>query len=216
VLLRSQTLLSSARTINFSPSNPQENAKDLTLDVRLTIWIVMACLITPLILVFKPFSFATTLFSLTKACLIQACNRNIADQQHSDQKPPSGEHFDSPQGFKATVGHDGLRHEKVDEEPASATIANSEPASAPTSHTRIDVEVTDSRNAHAVTSHAKLWTDFVEREINVPNLNQLKASSVMQSKRIISPDELWKSDIYKRRENRRSHLPERSEYMDQV
>ena len=49
VLLRSKTLLSSARAINFEPANPDGTADQLSLDVALSIVIILACLVFPLI-----------------------------------------------------------------------------------------------------------------------------------------------------------------------
>lgn len=84
VLLRSQTLLSSARSINFSPSNPDKNAEELPVDVQVSIIITIVCLILPFIIVLKPFGFIHTMISIVKELWVRKCNRAKVDHEQSD------------------------------------------------------------------------------------------------------------------------------------
>ncbi len=79
MLLRSQTLLSSARAINFEPSNPDSAAEELSVDVELSIVIILACLIFPLIVLFKPFGFVITCLSFIKMRLQRSCFHSEVD-----------------------------------------------------------------------------------------------------------------------------------------
>jgi hypothetical protein len=83
VLLRSQTLLSSARAINFEPSNPDSAAEELSVDVELSIVIILACLIFPLIVLFKPFGFVITCLSFIKMRLQRSCFHSEVDIDQS-------------------------------------------------------------------------------------------------------------------------------------
>lgn len=85
VLLRSQTLLSSARSINFSPSNPDKNAEKLPVDVQVSIIITIVCLILPFIIILKPFGFIHTMISIVKMLWVRKCNRaKVNHEQSSD------------------------------------------------------------------------------------------------------------------------------------
>jgi len=63
VLLRSQALLSSARPMNFDPKAPNQAAESLPFEVQLTIWIILACITVPFVLIFKP-------LSILQACMM--------------------------------------------------------------------------------------------------------------------------------------------------
>jgi hypothetical protein len=103
VLLRSQTLLSSARSINFEPTDPAETANTMSVDVQVSVFIIMACLVLPLIIVLKPFGIFRTLFSLIKNSRGQARKRH----KHMNDRAPSPHAFDmeqvdSPAGPQST------------------------------------------------------------------------------------------------------------------
>ena len=68
VLLRSQSLLSSARPMNFNPSSPNQAADTLPFDVRLTIVVILACIITPFIILLKPHRILQVFVLLLKSC----------------------------------------------------------------------------------------------------------------------------------------------------
>jgi hypothetical protein len=63
VLLRSQSLLSSSRFINFDPSNPVEAAETQSVDVNYTIIILLGC-------IFTPFAVALKLHHILLACFV--------------------------------------------------------------------------------------------------------------------------------------------------
>jgi hypothetical protein len=68
VLLRSQTLLSSGRPINFDPKTPSQTAHDLPFDVRLTIVILVGCIMTPFIVLVKPLRMLQACVVVLKLC----------------------------------------------------------------------------------------------------------------------------------------------------
>jgi hypothetical protein len=75
VLLRSQSLLSSARFINFDPSNPVEAAETQTVDVNYTIIILIGC-------IFTPFAVALKLHHVLLACFTLIKKRWMQRKQH--------------------------------------------------------------------------------------------------------------------------------------
>ena len=75
VLLRSQSLLSSARFINFDPSNPVEAAETQTVDVNYTIIILIGC-------IFTPFAVALKLHHVLLACFTLLKKRRMRRKQH--------------------------------------------------------------------------------------------------------------------------------------
>ena len=66
VLLRSQSLLSSARFINFDPSNPIEAAENQSVDVNFTIVILVGCIFVPFAVALKLHHILQTCFTLLK------------------------------------------------------------------------------------------------------------------------------------------------------
>ena len=66
VLLRSQSLLSSARSINFDPSNPIEAAENQSVDVNFTIVILVGCIFVPFVVVLKLHHILQTCFTVIK------------------------------------------------------------------------------------------------------------------------------------------------------
>jgi hypothetical protein len=66
VLLRSQTLLSSARNINFAPAEPNQAADTIPFDVQVSIFIIASCLILPFVWLVKPFDWIFTSLSLVR------------------------------------------------------------------------------------------------------------------------------------------------------
>lgn len=70
VLLRSQTLLSTARNINFAPANPDQTADTTPFDVEVSIFVIASCLILPFVWLFnfvvKPFDWIFTRLSLVR------------------------------------------------------------------------------------------------------------------------------------------------------
>ena len=97
VLLRSQSLLSSARFINFDPSNPVEAAETQTVDVNYTIIILLGCIFTPFAVALKLHHSLLACFALLKNRLMQwtqhghvvtgalsatACNVNLKRETH--------------------------------------------------------------------------------------------------------------------------------------
>ena len=76
VLLRSQSLLSSARPINFDPSSPNHAADTLPFDVRLTIFVILACIITPFIILLKPHCILKAFVLMLKSCWVRRQTRN--------------------------------------------------------------------------------------------------------------------------------------------
>jgi hypothetical protein len=66
VLLRSQSLLSSARFINFDPSNPVEASETQTVDVNYTIIILLGCIFTPFAVALKLHHSLLACFALLK------------------------------------------------------------------------------------------------------------------------------------------------------
>jgi hypothetical protein len=71
VLLRSQSLLSSARFINFDPSNPVEAAETQTVDVNYTIIILICCIFVPFAVALKLHQIFLACFTLLKKLWIQ-------------------------------------------------------------------------------------------------------------------------------------------------
>lgn len=80
VLLRSQSLLSSARFINFDPSNPVEAAETQTVDVNYTIIILIGC-------IFTPFAVALKLHHVLLACFTLLKKRWTQRKQHGHLFP---------------------------------------------------------------------------------------------------------------------------------
>ncbi len=66
VLLRSQTLLSTARNINFAPANPDQTADTTPVDVQISIFVIASCLILPFVFLVKPFNWIFTRLSLVR------------------------------------------------------------------------------------------------------------------------------------------------------
>jgi hypothetical protein len=66
VLLRSQTLLSSARNINFAPANPDQTADKIPFDVQVSIFVIASCLVLPFVWLVKPFNWIFTRLSLLR------------------------------------------------------------------------------------------------------------------------------------------------------
>ena len=89
VLLRSQTLLSSARTINFAPAEPDQTATTMPLDVQVCVFIILSCLVLPLVWLVNPFDWIFTCFSLIRKQLwrLPSKESNHLDQQASFLKP---------------------------------------------------------------------------------------------------------------------------------
>ncbi len=103
MLLRSQTLLSSARAMNFSPSQPEEAADLPPFDLQISIFITLACLVIPLILVLKPFGFMRTCFAWANVFLSRACSRaKVDDEESCSQKSAGGSHAQLPPIVEAT------------------------------------------------------------------------------------------------------------------
>jgi hypothetical protein len=71
VLLRSQTLISSARPINFDPKAPNLTAESLPFEVQLSIWIILACITMPFVVLFKPISMLQTCLMALKLCWLK-------------------------------------------------------------------------------------------------------------------------------------------------
>jgi hypothetical protein len=71
VLLRSQTLISSARPINFDPKAPNETAESLPFEVQLSIWIILACITMPFVILFKPISMFKACLMVLKLCWLK-------------------------------------------------------------------------------------------------------------------------------------------------
>jgi hypothetical protein len=99
VLLRSQTLHSSARSINFEPTDPTQTANTMSVDVQVSVFVIMACLTLPLIIVLKPVAMFRSLFSLIKNCWGQAHK----SQKHTNERVLNlnsfdMEHIPSPAG----------------------------------------------------------------------------------------------------------------------
>jgi hypothetical protein len=91
VLLRSQTLLSSARSMNFSPSQPEKAADLLPLDLQVSIFITLACLVIPLILFLKPFGFLRTFVAWANLFLSRVCSRaKVEDEESCSQESAGG------------------------------------------------------------------------------------------------------------------------------
>lgn len=88
VLLRSQTLLSSARTINFDPTEPDQAASTVPVDVQVCIFVILSCLVLPFVWLVKPFEGLLACILLVR----QKCSRRPSEQpnqlhQHAtDQK----------------------------------------------------------------------------------------------------------------------------------
>jgi hypothetical protein len=76
ILLRSQTLLSSARTINFAPTEPNQPAPVMTLDVQVSVFIIIASLVLPLVWLVKPFDW---LYSCT-VHICELCWKHLSKQ----------------------------------------------------------------------------------------------------------------------------------------
>lgn len=75
MLLRSQTLLSSGRAINFAPASPDETADVIPVDVRISASVIIACLTLPLFVVMQPFAFLLTCTSFIKNYCARTCKR---------------------------------------------------------------------------------------------------------------------------------------------
>ncbi len=74
VLLRSQTLLSSARAINFAPTEPDEAAAAMPLDVQVSVFIILSSLVLPFVWLVKPLNWLPACISLIKRrCGKQPC-----------------------------------------------------------------------------------------------------------------------------------------------
>jgi hypothetical protein len=89
VLLRSQSLLSSARPINFDPLSPNQQAETLPFDVRLTIIIILACLIAPFVFLLKLHRSLGMLVLLLKSCKLRLQQKTSA----CNQKQTMNENF---------------------------------------------------------------------------------------------------------------------------
>lgn len=104
VLLRSQTLLSSARAINFSPTKPDQTAETVPVDVQFSVFIIMACLLLPFIAVIKPFSVLLALLSLIKNRCTRASQQAVdLDDSTSASKKKQA---DSAATLQAALGND--------------------------------------------------------------------------------------------------------------
>jgi hypothetical protein len=114
VLLRSQSLLSSARFMNFDPSNPVEAAENQTVDVNYTIIILLGCIFTPFAVALKLHHILLACFAQLKMLLMKwkqdrhlftdtlsATTRNV-DLQIESQAVSLSEDM-SPANFTATV-----------------------------------------------------------------------------------------------------------------
>ncbi len=84
VLLRSQSLLSSARPINFDPLSPNQAAETLPFDVRLTIVVILVCLLAPFLFLLRLHRSLGMLVLLLKSCRLRLQQKNPAcDQQQT-------------------------------------------------------------------------------------------------------------------------------------
>jgi hypothetical protein len=140
VLLRSQTLLSSGRAINFFPKNPSRTAKELPLDVQISLVVVFSCLLMPMVLLLNPFGFLRSFASLATRYLVRACQRmRIFGQQGSDREWPSSQEPDET--LRAPVGLESARGDDSDVAASSAIslsaefgVSHSRPNSDPNKH----------------------------------------------------------------------------------
>ena len=91
VLLRSQTLLSSARTINFAPTEPDQTATTMPVDVQVCVFIILSCLILPFVWLVKPFDWLLTCISLIRRKIWRQQSKESIqlDPQASGPEPPS-------------------------------------------------------------------------------------------------------------------------------
>ena len=98
VLLRSQTLLSSARAINFAPTEPDEAAATMPLDVQVSVFIILSSLVLPFVWLVKPLDWLRACMSLIKRrCWKQPCE--TATRPCLD--PPGGRtQKHAPEGFE--------------------------------------------------------------------------------------------------------------------
>ncbi len=98
MLLRSQTLLSSARTMNFSPAQPEQAADNLPFDLQISIFITIACLVIPLILIVNPFGSLKTCVSWTKMFLSRTCSSlaKVEDEESCSQTSAGGSRLQLP------------------------------------------------------------------------------------------------------------------------
>jgi hypothetical protein len=121
VLLRSQALLSSARPINFDPKAPNQAAESLPFEVQLTIWIILACITIPFVVLFKPLSILQACMMVLKLCWWKLKQWNERRNRRVDDRSNSMQLKDST----LLVASDAVRNDGADLEMDLFVDANS-------------------------------------------------------------------------------------------
>jgi hypothetical protein len=123
VLLRSQALLSSARSINFDPKAPNQAAESLPFEVQLTIWIILACISIPFLVLFKPLSILQSCMMVLKLCWwkLKQLHERLNRRTHVDGRSNSMQLKDST----VLVASDSVRNNGADLEMDLFADANS-------------------------------------------------------------------------------------------
>jgi hypothetical protein len=100
VLLRSQTLLSSARNINFAPDEPDQAADRIPFDVQVSIFIIASCLILPFVWLVKPFDWIFTRLSLV--CLRYLSPAQLHENAFGRKSSSEQTQIDPAEGIEMT------------------------------------------------------------------------------------------------------------------